>query len=63
MLQNVQFPDGNKKKLKFPTGEKRLTKLVQHASMEEKINGTHKAWAMHFAVMSLLSMLVRTVRI
>lgn len=52
-----------KKKIEFSMGEKWLTKLVQHALMEEKINGTHKAWAMHFAVMSLLSMLVRTVRI
>lgn len=62
MLQNAQFPDGEKK-IELPMGEKWLTKLVQHALMEEKINGTHKAWAMHFAVMSLLSMLVRTVRI
>lgn len=63
MPQNVQFPDGNKKKNWFPTGEKWLTKPAQHDLMEEKINGTHKAWAMHFTVISLLSMLARTVHI
>lgn len=62
MPQNVQFPDGNKKK-EFLMGEKWITKPAQHDLMEEKINGTHKAQAKHFTVISLLGMLVRTVHI
>lgn len=63
MPQNVQFPDGDKKIKEFPMGEKLLTQTARHDLMEEKINGARKAWAMHFTMISLLSMLVRTIHI
>lgn len=44
-------------------GEKLLTQTARHDLMEEKINGARKAWAMHFTMISLLSMLVRTIHI
>lgn len=63
MPPNVQFPEGDKKIKEFPMGEKSLTKTAQHDLMEEKTNGTRKAWAMHFTMISLLSMLLRIIHI